>query len=422
MKLKKRLGMMINMALAAGVLITGCGDPGGNASGGKIGSDVSDSKVSVSVIVGAHSNANKISVNAAEIEERIFECTYTYGTLSLIRCDGQPEQFLKVNIEEPDVTGLSESKRKSIAEGYRNEILEVLKTEGMARYAEVDTLESIRLSANFLKGVDDDSDKYLVVADTGVATAGYLNFSRDDLFNTPTEDIIAALAEQKAIPDLEGVSVTWLYAGQVAEPQERLSEVQKDKVIEIWSAVLEEAGAVYEFLPDSGSSTAYTDLPEVSLINADARDIEITPIKPVILDSESVTFEGDLAAFVDEERARDAISSVGQTLLDNPSNIVYVVGCTASSSGRDDFFLQTLSEDRAQKVADVLKEFGVSEDRMIVVGLGDGAPWHIDDLDDSGYQIEEYAEQNRCVVVLDTLDPEYGEKIGSYIEGTVSSK
>ena len=284
----------------------------------------------------------------------------------------------------------------------------------MAKVEEVDTLEAIRLAANSLKTIT-EGDKYLVIADTGLSTTGYVNFCADDLFNTPTEDIAQALEDEKAIPDLEGVHVTWLYAGQVAEPQQTLSEVQKDKLIEIWSAILEKAGAAsIDFRPDSASSTPYTDLPNVSTVNADDRDIHITPLPKMILDSESVSFVGDQAVFEDENQAKQAISGVAQTLLAHPDNQVYVVGCTASLPGKE-AFCHNLSEDRAQAVVDVLKELGVPEEQMTAVGMGNQAPWHLEDLDAAGKQIESIAQQNRCVVVLDSQDPEYANAVRSYL-------
>ena len=194
----------------------------------------------------------------------------------------------------------------------------------MAKVEEVDTLEAIRLAANPLKTVT-EGDKYLIIADTGVSTTGYVNFCANDLFNTPTEEIIQALEDAKAIPDLTSVHVIWLYAGQVAEPQQALSEAQKDKLIEIWTAILEKAGAAsIDFRPDSASSTPYTNLPDVSTVNADDRAIDVTPLTKMILDSESVSFVGDQAVFEDENQAKQAISSVAQTLLAHPDNKVYV--------------------------------------------------------------------------------------------------
>ena len=408
----KNLFKTIGVTILSGILLTGCTSPKGSAT--ESGNASTEQPVSVSVVVGAHSNANVISPNAQEIGEQLYQCAYTYGTVSLIRADGKPEEFMKAKIQEPTTKGLSESKLKSIAEGYQSEIFAAFQTDGMAKVEEVDTLEAIRLAANSLKTIT-EGDKYLVIADTGLSTTGYVNFCADDLFNTPTEDIAQALEDEKAIPDLEGVHVTWLYAGQVAEPQQTLSEVQKDKLIEIWSAILEKAGAAsIDFRPDSASSTPYTDLPNVSTVNADDRNIDVTPLTKMILDSESVSFVGDQAVFVDEAQAKQAISGVAQTLRAPPVNEVYVAGCTASLPGKEDF-CQNLSEDRAQAVVDVLKELGVPEEQMTAVGMGNQAPWHLEDLDAAGKQIESIAQQNRCVVVLDSQDQEYANAVRSYL-------
>lgn len=414
MNVKKLLFKTIGVTFLAGVLLTGCNSPKGSASESGGTSATDQQPISVSVVVGAHSNANVISPNAQEIGDRLYQCAYTYGTVSLIRADGKPEEFLKAKIPEPSTQGLSERKLKSIAEEYESEIFATFQTDGMAKVEEVDTLEAIRLAANPLKTVT-EVDKYLIIADTGVSTTGYVNFCTNDLFNTPTEEIIQALEDAKAIPDLTSVHVIWLYAGQVAEPQQALSEAQKDKLIEIWTAILEKAGAAsIDFRPDSASSTPYTNLPDVSTVNADDRAIDVTPLTKMILDSESVSFVGDQAVFEDENQAKQAISSVAQTLLAHPDNKVYVVGCTASLPGKE-AFCQRLSEDRAQAIVNELKDFGVSEEQMVAVGMGNQAPWHLEDLDADGKQIESIAQQNRCVVVLDTQDPEYADAVSSYL-------
>lgn len=410
---KKICTLIIAMGMIV-MLLTGCGGGDKGTSSTTEEAEGTKGSISVSVVVGAHSNANVISVNSEAICDQIYNCTYSYGRCSLIRCDGKPEEFLKVNIEEPEVKGLSDAKLESIAEGYRDEILAYFNTHGMAKYAEVDTLEAIRLAANSLKMADSDK-KYLVIADTGLSTTGYVNFYKDDLFNVNTEEIISELINKKAIPDLTGTDVVWLYAGQTAEPQVTLSEVQKSKLIEIWNAVLQEAGAeTIEFRYDSATSKPYTDLPEVSVVGADNRDIDVKPLKAMVLDSQSVAFNGDSATFVNKDMAVKAIEEVAFTLKNNPQNKVYLCGCTASSMNRSDEFLTNLSYDRAYAVMEVLKHYGIPDNQMQVVGLGDKAPWHTSDLDPKGFQIEEKAEQNRCVVVLDTLDKEYGSIINAY--------
>lgn len=396
------------------MMLVSCGGGGSTDSGKEITAVSADAPVSVAVAAGVRSNVNEISANAAELGSRIYECAYTHGTISLIRVDGKPEEYLRTDIPKSSVEGLSKRKLEEIATGYRNEILAQFAELGMAKYPEADTLDAIRLAANSLKTVS-EGDKYLVVVDSGLATAGYLNFAKDDLFNTATEDIVNELARNMAVPDLTGVKVIWLYAGETAEPQERLSEVQKAKLIEIWEAVLREGNAAeIDFRPDSPSSTPYTGLPSVTLIKGGDRSIDVEPISRIVLDSSTVTFKPDQAEFENPERAKAAIYKVAETLLAHPENKVYIAGCTASFPGREDSCL-TLSEERAEAVMNELAEDGVPFTQMKAVGFGSAAPWHVNDLDGNGNQIEEYAKQNRCVVVLDYFDPEYGEWIEDYL-------
>lgn len=416
-KIKKIL--VISSFIVIGML-SGCTGDSGKSKLEK-GGEGTESPVSVCIAAGVHSNVNKISVNAEEIREKIFQSAYTHGCVSGIRLDGKPEEYLKVYIPEPTTKGLSERKQESIAQSYVEDIMEILQKEGKAKYEEVDTLEAIRLAANSLKAMEGDN-KYLVVADSGLSTVGYVNFCENDLFHTSTEEIVAALEKENAIPDLENVNITWFYAGQTAEPQARLSEAQKDKLIEIWTAILTEGGAAsVEFRSDSASSTPYTDLPKVSVVNTEERAIDVKPLETVALDSETVTFLGDEAVFADPPKAEQEINKVAEILLANPQNQVYVVGSTASSA-REGGSGQKLSEERAHKVAVTLRSYSVPEEQLKVLGLGNSAPWCVKDRDSEGNLLESKAKDNRKVMIIDTQDPEYGEMIEKYFEESSANK
>lgn len=133
MSVKNLLLKTIGITLLTGTLLTGCNSPSGSPSESGYSTSITDQPVSVSVVVGAHSNANVISPNAQEIGNQLYQCAYTYGTVSLIRADGKPEEFLKAKIQEPSIKGLSERKLKSIAEGYQSEILAAFQTDGIGR-------------------------------------------------------------------------------------------------------------------------------------------------------------------------------------------------------------------------------------------------------------------------------------------------
>lgn len=128
MKRMKKILVTISSLIA--ITLTGCagdsakGDPGVGES-----SVVMENPVSVSVVAGIHSNTNMISFNAEEIRNKIYQCAYSYGTISLIRTDGKPEEFLKAHIKAPTTKGLSEKKLESIAQNYLDEIMGIFQTE-----------------------------------------------------------------------------------------------------------------------------------------------------------------------------------------------------------------------------------------------------------------------------------------------------
>lgn len=129
-----------------------------------------------------------------------------------------------------------------------------------------------------------------------------------------------------------------------------------------------------------------------------------------VLGTELVSFIGDTSIFVDTAIAMAAISSVAIDIQQS----VYVVGTTASTS--DKSYSEELSLARAQAVADVLIACGVDETMLIVIGAGYDNDWHIDDIDENGYQIEPQASQNRSVMIIDPTS-EDGALVQEYLLG-----
>ena len=366
-------------------------------------------ELAVAVVMGWRTGNNMISVDAEAITDELFESCYSNGYVFFSRVDGKPEQYIKVDIPEPEVKGLSDSKLKSIANGYRDEILAEFQNLGAAKYPEADTLEAIRMEASSLKETGQNTDKNMIIVDSGLSTAGYLNFLKNDLFKACTQDIISELEAKDAIPDLSDISITWMYCGETAEPQERLSESQKNKLKEIYAAIFDAGNAAeYTFREDVPTSTPYTGLPNVSTVAADERKIDVPVMETIVLDSSKVSFVGDEATFIDPDAAKEAISIAAEKLEKDPEINVYVAGSTAGMDGASKW-CKDLSEARAAAVAEVLKDYGISEKRLKILGLGSNAPWHVTDVDSSGNWIEEKAQLNRCVYIVDVNDPIYGE-------------
>lgn len=365
-------------------------------------------EINLAVISGNHANSVGIPLNSTSINNALYNSCYTHGKVSFIRCDGNPKVFYQADIPEPQKKGLSKNKRDSIAENYKDELInELLKST--PEVAEVDTLKAINLASKTLSTSSSSSDNYLIIMDTGVATAGYVDFTKG-LLNAEPEDIVQALKAEEALPNLSNISVVFMFCGQTSSPQKELSEKQKRKLQNIWEAILVGSGAKsVTFTNDISSEIPDSAYPQVSLVDVEESYLEDylsdndSQVDTFILDSASTSFIGNKAVFVDEALAYQEISVVAQSLLSHPNNKAYVIGTTATG---DEEYCKQLSKDRAQLVCSVLKSFGVPENQIIPIGLGYSDPWHINDLDENGYQIEELAYKNRTVRIIDVKGEE----------------
>jgi len=372
-------------------------------------SDTGNEEIALAVVGSPHSNEPSFPLDAASIKDKLYNCCYAYGSVSFITNDGNPKVVYQTDIPKPEKSGLSENKKKTIATNYTSQLLKEL-SKLNSDVSEVDTLKAITYASKTLSSSSPSADKVLVIMDNGLSTVGYLDFTKGLLY-ADTKTIVDALNKVEAIPDLTDVNVVWMYLGQTAAPQQELSEVQKHKLEEIWRTILTEGGAKsIEFVNDIASDEPDNNLPSVSVVDVQNRSIDIEtseepveiiieePIETIVLDNTSVRFIGDKAEFVDYEEASSVLAQYAQILLEHPNNKVYVIGTTATGSTD---FCNELSVNRANAVCQVLISYGVPESQLIPLGMGFEDPWHIDDVDDNDKQIEEYACQNRKVLIVD---------------------
>lgn len=388
--------LVLVMCLTMACLVTGCSDTGND-------------EIALAVVGSPHSNEPSFPLNAASIKDKLYNCCYTYGSVSFITCDGNPKVVYQTDIPKPEKSGLSENKKKKIANDYTVQLIKELSSL-RSDVSEVDTLKAITYASKTLVS-STSAYKELVIMDSGLSTVGYLDFTKG-LLNAGTDSIVEALMKAEAIPRLTDVNVVWMYLGQTAAPQQELSESQKLKLEEIWKAILTEGGAKsVKFVNDIASDEPDNSLPSVSVVDVQNRSIDVEtnevepdevviepPIKTIVLDNTSVRFIGDKAEFVDYEEASSVLEQYAQVLLNHPNNKVYVIGTTATGSTE---FCNELSVNRANVVCQVLVSYGVPESQLIPIGMGYEDPWHIDDVDDNGKQIEKYASQNRKVLIVD---------------------
>ena len=374
-----------------------------------------DEEINLAVVVRNGSNFGDISLNGETLHDRVRDAADSYGSVSIIRCDGQPEVVASFQIEPPKISGLSKDRIDSEKEKAVQTILAAF-SRTRAVTPEVDTLQAITLGATQLSGREGEC--WLIVGDSGLSTINYLDYTQG-LLNADPDEIVAALEAKHALPDLRGIHVVWLFLGQTASPQPELSSTQQYALRSIWEKVLHAAGAEsVQFIDNERTIPAdRSDAPYVSIVEADARTLKLPPVlisdeevpvmSTVVLDESRVRFLGNQAVFAEPAEASAAIGAVGSALSQNPDIHVFVVGTTAGA-GTSDFSL-TLSQARAEAVRDELAAFGIDPSRMTCLGLGADDPWHVDDTDPAtGAMIENLACQNRKVMIIDRNSTDAG--------------
>lgn len=391
----KNMNAMAIMALSSALLL-GCE---------KIPDEEQQKHCNLVVAVQNTANMNKVSLNTESINDALLNTSYTSGKCAFISIDGSPEVVFDTVIPEIE-SNLSDNKKAELAENYTNQLKTAL-DQIKANDEEVDILEAFRLSGLSVK--NRDGDNLILMISNGGATKGYLNFAaQPELFDMDPAEVVKMLKEKDAIPDVSNCRIKFVYCGEMALPQEKLSESQKRKMKEIYKAVLLEGGAKdVEFADDIPSADPNVDCPYVSLINADIR--EIKPISTIVLDETSLKFVGDTADFVNPDAALQAINMVADALNNNLENNVYIIGTTASG---DEAFCKDLSLKRANAVKDILVNvYGIDPSRLKVMGLGYNDPWHQNDIDVYGNHIASIASQNRTVRIIDERSEDM-ERVG----------
>lgn len=407
-KTKKILVSLIICAFVMSGILTGCssGIMGINTEA----KEESMSPQSVSLVVSGHKYFPKLSLSD-KLYSRIYNGCYTYGDVSAVVVDGDPFLAFNYTIKEPDAN-VDSAKKKQIDTGNTDQIMSDL-SNLVGKTPEADLLSAIHMSADMLHSTESTTEKTMVIYDSGLSTTGILNFAEQNLIDTPAESIVAQLKEIHEIPDLTDVNILWLGCGEVCGEQQKLSEDYKNKLETIWKEILSEGGAAdIDFQPSGASGEEPdTELPDCSTVPVIETHIVITEKSmPEITrwDGESsVRFKGDLAEFVDVATAKEDLRPAAEYLAANPTESVYIFGMTATITGGGSGI--ELAEARANACKDVLKEYGVNDKQITVVGLGQiDNPLRVKDVDKNGNQIEKLAQKNRAVVMIKAQDPMVG--------------
>jgi outer membrane protein OmpA-like peptidoglycan-associated protein len=391
--------------------LSGCGnkragvDPEAEVTGGVArvaagdGIDAGRGPLSVIMVVGAHANAPR-AASYPQLNELLTQACETRGYVAIVTAEGTPQLFdgagAIVGSDAPTARVRAEENASWVAG-----LNELATTQAKATSPEVNTLEALRLAARSLSAAP-AGRHCIVVMDSGLSTTGVLDFTLEDMLFAMPEDVARYLTERRALVSFDSnVQVEWYGLGDVAAPQEPLTNIQRVNLKEIWTAVINASGAQVNFHDDPPSGQADRGLPAVSVvtIEPEPQPRVISVDEPVFLDESVLHFVPDTALFVEPDKAYALLEPYAQQLAQNPQLQVKVIGTTAEC---DVDYAYELSMERANAVRDILVELGASAEQLIAEGQGWFDEWHLPEVDEDGLYRPEHAAQNRKVVLVQT--------------------
>lgn len=382
-KMKK---MVLPFVMIVIFMVTGC----------KEGNPPSDTPTHTVIVCGSHTNTAYTSfLNTEEVKNAVMASTASsFGSVTLIVSDGQPfvaEKF-QINGNEKN---LSKKKKAQLASQQADQILEKAK-QITAFTPEVDLLSSLQLADRSLS--EANGKKQLLVIDSGLSTAGKVNFNSKLLEETGMEkQLYKFLDEEKELPGLDGVDVLWMGLGDTAGQQEACPAAVRDTLKKVWETVLTGAKSV-TFSSAVPGNEPERDLPSVSVIKFPEDKV----FEPVVFDNKTLMFQADSTELADISAAKAVLLPMANELKDNRIQIS-IFGTTASVGSNTSCI--AFSEARAQTVKDILVDMGLPEDQIAYVkGLGYENIFHTDDLLPDGTLDPLKAERNRSVIVMSIDD------------------
>lgn len=361
----------------------------------------------LAIVVGNHACSKQLNLEYSQISERVAKVIEEYGFISVVSVDGSPSLAAADSYDIPEqYKGADKVRLQADAQNKAHDLM-IKIHEIKADDEEVDTLESLRIAVNSLTSAPGNAKKTIVLIDTGFSTTGLLNFSNNLIYGE-SEAIAELLNEKKAIPNLENIEIVWSQLGDVTEPQQALSPLQRQKLEDIWRAIIQKGGGsctfYYPEMVGGDGMTVNKELPMVTTVDLQEEEpvrLEADKIEevnfedPVFFSEEQIQFLGDSDRYVEPEKAIMAIEPVAEYMKRKEEFRLLLIGTTAGDE--DSAYVRELSFARANAVKNSLIDLGISEERIVALGWGNQDKWHLGGVGTSG----ELAAQNRKVVLLD---------------------
>lgn len=296
---------------------------------------------------------------------------------------------------------VNDQARKSNA---RDDVKRILKELTTApRTDGADLYSALQLAGDQL--VAEGAERRLVVIlSSGLNDQGYLDYTLPGALGTQVDETLSFLESAGPLPSLEGADVVATGLGYTSEPQEKLRPIDRQQVVETYTAVLQASGAAAVTIDPRPLNGPVVDTLGKSVETVTVEEIQgqqpsieaCQPRTEVFTQASAVRFNPSEATFVDEDATRAALEPVVAWLSEDPRRSVEISGTTARWGTEEEQVLQ--GQQRAQAVSALLQEGGVAGQQIgKVVGLGSNFPEYQNDLDASGRQIPAAASLNRSI-------------------------
>ena len=145
--------------------------------------------------------------------------------------------------------------------------------------------------------------RQVYVLDSGLQTAAPLAF-QDGLISEAPATVVDFLRASDELPDLTGISVTWIGLGDTAAPQATLTNAAYEQLKAIWSAILHASGAAQVTIDEAPLPLAPSlrRLPAVTPVAVPALSNPASTPLVVELSATSVDFVPNESQYLDPSR------------------------------------------------------------------------------------------------------------------------
>lgn len=350
-------------------------------------SDGSTGARDIAIVYANRANSSgDLSVAAPYIEAAARNECYLVG----VSADGNPQSF-SGTFELSEENG-----RRRDAEIQKN-IDSVMGLNWSAQTEESNLFAALCTANSRLAEGSPDIPNLLIVIDSGISTAGPINFTEEAAREAllEPEALITTLRENGDLAKFENIDeVVWFGLGDTSGAQSD-SEVAPNEgtkaALKIFYRTLFEAAGVSlgddgeVFRAGSGAAPAeglpgvtVVDMPRIPLDESGnpvrlGDNVEFDELKS----DGAIAFDYDSDALADESAAREALKDHINQLIDFPTLTVVVNGYTDTAG--DASYNLDLSQRRADTVKALMVDAGVLENQITAVGMGEDATYETDE-------------------------------------------